>query len=252
MRRLRMSAFVAAFVLFTVPVGARVAGADDPAIPTPSDEAEATYAKPRGLMAASAIAKLEAGGLALAPKTVTKPTKHLQKAATTWAKTTWPALADGDIMAIAFIVLMEAAKSAREDLKAIMDSVKAINDAKQEYREMIAKLQAEIAARGGTPKASKKKKKPPLPEPLKTPLGLEYHPSPRVPQLRSLESMTLADLEAKLAELTDAKDSLAELGEEQQLRMRIYMDRRQKLMSTISNLRKKMSETSAAIVSNLK
>jgi hypothetical protein len=40
-----------------------------------------------------------------------------------------------DIMAIAFIALMEAAKSAQEDLRAIMASVKAINDAKKKQRE---------------------------------------------------------------------------------------------------------------------
>lgn len=33
------------------------------------------------------------------------------------------AMADGDIMALAFIVMMEAAKSAREDLKAMMEGV---------------------------------------------------------------------------------------------------------------------------------
>lgn len=36
-------------------------------------------------------------------------------------------LGDGDTMAITFIVLMEATKSAREDLKSIMDGVKQIN-----------------------------------------------------------------------------------------------------------------------------
>lgn len=41
-------------------------------------------------------------------------------------------MGDGDIMALRFIVLMEAAKSAEEDLKAIMAKVKAINDAKQQ------------------------------------------------------------------------------------------------------------------------
>ena len=40
-------------------------------------------------------------------------------------------MGDGDIMALAFIVIMEAAKSAREDLKAIMDGVKAINKEKE-------------------------------------------------------------------------------------------------------------------------
>jgi hypothetical protein len=37
---------------------------------------------------------------------------------------------DGDIMAIAFIVMMEAAKSAREDLKTIMDGVRKVNKEK--------------------------------------------------------------------------------------------------------------------------
>jgi hypothetical protein len=39
-------------------------------------------------------------------------------------------LADGDIMAIAFLVMMDATKSAQEDLKSIMDGVKAINSEK--------------------------------------------------------------------------------------------------------------------------
>jgi hypothetical protein len=40
-------------------------------------------------------------------------------------------LADADIMAIAFLVMMDAAKSAQEDLKSIMDGVKAINSGKE-------------------------------------------------------------------------------------------------------------------------
>jgi hypothetical protein len=40
-------------------------------------------------------------------------------------------LADGDVMAIAFVVMMEATKSAQEDLKSIMDGVKAINKEKE-------------------------------------------------------------------------------------------------------------------------
>jgi hypothetical protein len=46
-------------------------------------------------------------------------------------------LADGwataDVEALAFLVLMQAAKSAQEDLKAIMASVKAINNAKASF-----------------------------------------------------------------------------------------------------------------------
>jgi hypothetical protein len=44
----------------------------------------------------------------------------------------------GDIEALAFLVLMAAAKSAQEDLKAIMAQVKAINAAKQNLRQQLA------------------------------------------------------------------------------------------------------------------
>jgi len=55
--------------------------------------------------------------------------------------------------------------------------------------------------------------------------------------------------------LKDAKpnfDSLAELGEEQQLRLQMVMDRMSKAMSTLSNLLKKVSDTANGIVENLK
>lgn len=42
-----------------------------------------------------------------------------------------------DIEALCFIVMMEASKSAREDLKAIMDGVKQINESRRPYKEMI-------------------------------------------------------------------------------------------------------------------
>ena len=39
---------------------------------------------------------------------------------------------DGDIMALAFIVLMQAAKSAQDDIKSIMEEVKKTNEARQQ------------------------------------------------------------------------------------------------------------------------
>lgn len=47
---------------------------------------------------------------------------------------------DGDILAMAFIVMMEASKSAQEDLKSIMDQVKNINSAKQKFRSLMSQL----------------------------------------------------------------------------------------------------------------
>lgn len=55
----------------------------------------------------------------------------------------WAVLGDmngADIEAVIFLVLMEAAKSAREDLKTIMDGVKAINSAKASQRKSVQEL----------------------------------------------------------------------------------------------------------------
>jgi len=50
-------------------------------------------------------------------------------------------LGSADIEALAFLVLMEAAKSAQEDLKAIMDGVKAINAEKSKQRGAASSIQ---------------------------------------------------------------------------------------------------------------
>lgn len=60
------------------------------------------------------------------------------------SSTTWAVLGSmngADIMAIAFLVLMQAAKSAQEDLKAIMDAVRDINNTKAKLRGLLQKLQ---------------------------------------------------------------------------------------------------------------
>ncbi|MEO8056505.1 MAG: hypothetical protein ABI768_15195 [Acidobacteriota bacterium] len=61
------------------------------------------------------------------------------------------AIGDGDIMAIAFLVMMEAAKSAREDLKEIMGQVKAINSAKTQQRGLISEINQASGAKAATP-----------------------------------------------------------------------------------------------------
>jgi putative addiction module CopG family antidote len=57
-------------------------------------------------------------------------------------------MGNADIMAQAFIVMMEAAKSAQEDLKAIMAQVKAINRAKAALREVMDQVNRDIAGNG--------------------------------------------------------------------------------------------------------
>ena len=52
-----------------------------------------------------------------------------------------------DVEALCFLVLMEAARSSREDLKSIMDGVKAINKEKDGLRSVETKLAAGIASK---------------------------------------------------------------------------------------------------------
>jgi uncharacterized protein YukE len=63
---------------------------------------------------------------------------------------------------------------------------------------------------------------------------------------------TAAELEAAVDDVKSELDSLSEMGEMESLRLQMAMDRMSKLMSTLSNLLKKSSETSAQITQNLK
>lgn len=54
---------------------------------------------------------------------------------------------DADIVALVFLVLMEAAKSAREDLKFIMAGVKSINAAKGKIRDHLLVMMAQSEGR---------------------------------------------------------------------------------------------------------
>ncbi len=149
-----------------------------------------------------------------------------------------------NITALAFLVLMEAAKAAREDMKAIMGEVKKLNAEREKLRESIEHLAAKT-----------KPKKSPKPAYLKklttakTPnLQLAYTVLPNV-------SAVICESKADdlcLDELKQKEDALSEMGEMESLRLQMAMDRTSKMMSTLSNLLKKSSETADAIISNLK
>ena len=62
-----------------------------------------------------------------------------------------------DIEALAFTVLMEATESANQDLATIMSEVKAITAAKQKLREIIYKVNQDVASN-----ACQTNKQPPL------------------------------------------------------------------------------------------
>lgn len=166
-----------------------------------------------------------------------------------------------DIEALAFIVLMEASKSAQDDLKAIMEKIRAINAAKERQRRFIAEMKAAAAERASL-------------------LEREYDDLVDLVGAGATESSGLVLIEGQLLDSTESADldsvletllfgygiviekegdrlmnkldSLSEMGEMESLRLQMAMDRLSKMMSTISNMLKKLADTNRQIAQNLK
>lgn len=118
-----------------------------------------------------------------------------------------------DIEALVFVVLLEGAKAAEEDLRAVMEEVKEINRHKQAVREAIAQCKRD---RGCLKEA-------------KPPVGLAK---------ASFDKLVGLELDGG--------------SETKQLHLQILTDRRKTMMQTLSNLLKKWGDTAGAIVSNMK
>jgi len=61
-----------------------------------------------------------------------------------------------------------------------------------------------------------------------------------------------ADFDARLERAKNDPDALSEMGEMESLRLQMAMDRQSRMMSTLSNLLKKISDTAQSITQNLK
>jgi len=168
---------------------------------------------------------------------------------------------DADIESLAFLTMMEAAKSAQEDVRAIMASVKAINATKKAMRDLLGKI-----ARDATANANKRDSQGPLD--FSKGLGSEaaYHKVPfpvADAQAKGGVSFAATDLwagtitkkaeiDALVDQMKNDLDSMSEMGETESLRLQMAMDRMSKMMSTLSNILKKISDTANTITQNLK
>ena len=70
-------------------------------------------------------------------------------------------------------------------------------------------------------------------------------------QAARLQAST-TELDRAIDEVKSELDSLSELGETESLRLQMAMDRMSKAMTMLSNILKKMSETSGQITQNLR
>jgi hypothetical protein len=160
------------------------------------------------------------------------------------------AMGEGDIMAMCFIVMMEAAKSAREDLKAIMDGVRAINNEKEALRSVQDAADADASARAGMPDGAAAREIR-VQDAVNADAARDGIRAGREAD-REVGPVDAADIEAAKEALKTKLDSLSEMGEMESLRLQMAMDRLAKLMSTLSNMLKKASETASAITEHIK
>ncbi len=153
-----------------------------------------------------------------------------------------------DIEAIAFLVLMQASKSAQEDLKAIMANVKSINEQKAKLRNAMNKINSSRSISNvqldsfslviNQAKALQKRNNPDTVK-LARPASVT-------------RTVTKKEIDATVEKIKSSLDSMSEMGEMESLRLQSAMDRKSKAMSTLSNLLKKMHDTQQNIIQNLK
>lgn len=161
-----------------------------------------------------------------------------------------------DIEAIAFLVLMQAAKSSQEDLKAIMAQVKSINEQKEKLRsasdllnnpQAITRIRLDslknVAAQTQVIQTNNKT--------LRQQPVLDNSMNANRPA-RTNNTVTKAEIDATKDKIKNDLDSMSEMGEMESLRLQMAMNRMSKMMSTLSNILKKISDTSQSIIQNLK
>jgi hypothetical protein len=123
-----------------------------------------------------------------------------------------------DIDSMVQWIMFQIGKDSNADLKDMMDQMQNNNKKKREMRNAMNSLKQRIdlCAQGNCGRTS------------------------------------LAQLNAEKENLKGQLDSLSEMSEQQSLRLQMIMDRRSKMISTLSNIMKKISDTSSSIIQNLK
>ena len=168
-----------------------------------------------------------------------------------------------DIEDLILLVLIEASKDAQEDLRNLLEDMRAATQTKRRLRDTIAKLKKRIEAEEHPERDEYRQHEDherefePLDIDLvtQTLVVVAAQQSNREVQAFA-DELTLTRLRLHRDDATDkAKndlDSMSELAEMESLRLQMAMDRRSKFMEALSNIMKKMSDTDSAIVQNLK
>jgi hypothetical protein len=173
-----------------------------------------------------------------------------------------------DIAEAAFIVMIMATKDMDDDIRMIMVEIKAMNAAKQKLRELTNELNGwisqEMSKHAGSEDIDNERvagskttayplRRITLDTKTSPVIHLEYFKAPTIPPLPPRNpGLTVSGLKSMLDDLKGKLDSMNEMSEMTSLRLQMTMDRRSKIIQTLSNIMKKIGTTQETIVKNIK
>jgi putative addiction module CopG family antidote len=171
--------------------------------------------------------------------------------------------AGSGIQSLVYTVLAQAVRDADKDMELIMAEVKAATSAKQALRDIVNLVGRDVAANAGQTDGV-----PPLDlsggmgsaaayNPFQMPVaapqssgGLVYVSVNLVGGTAPVA--TVCQLKAIQQTIQDDLDSMNEMSEMTSIRLQMAMDRRSKLIATLSNIMKSFSDAGEAVVQNMK
>ena len=172
------------------------------------------------------------------------------------ANATGPAQGPGNNMAVeamVLAVLMESAQDADRDLQTQMQQMQALTKAKEQIRTVLNEMSQPMSALAGSDRSAVCDSQfcRSLPAKLAA-INASTANLPHPSYLPVPSKVTAEDVANSQAALQNDLDSDNEISEMAQMQIQMVMDRRSKLLETVSNIEKSMSDTDAAIVGNLK
>lgn len=155
-------------------------------------------------------------------------------------------LGNMDIMALGFLVIMQASKNASNDLKEIEEAVKAINKQKDTMRDAVQLLKEQQAGKKEISRYQYDFLKD-----LKTDL-LTLQKTDTSKKINNKAVVTAEEIDQLKYDLKDKLDTLGSISEKLTLQIQMYQDRYNRFINWLLSFMKKISDTQDSIINNLK
>lgn len=156
-----------------------------------------------------------------------------------------------DIEALVSLVMMQASKDEEQDLKNSMDEMKRINEERKKMRDAIDKMnQAKNSMTQRMLDSFRVLTKPALNN--RSMMQLNRTPQIHPVKKEITKPVTLTEIKQVHDSLKSRLDSMNEMSEMTSMQLQMTMDRRNKFISTISNIMKRIDQVQDNIIKNMK